>query len=406
MNTGNRNVSHALWAVFFATAAVRIGFGAIMPVLPLYAQQHGLNTFMIAVMTNSYMVAIALFQSYAGHLGDKLGRRPIMLVGTWLYTVAAALFMFDGGPWFYVILRGLEGLGACAFGPTARAYIADLVPESERGRAYGKLMSFDMSGILLGPMIGGIAQSLAGPKAPFAICAILGLLAGVPLILLTRATRRSEQGAASVAPATTAVDVPVARLLQSPAFWAVTLPSLGFSYLNAMYSVIWSIFMSKVGANTFQISASFTVFAVPMVLLMTYFGALADKYGRPLFIAVGGTISALATLGYGIFPFPWALVGLSGLDGVSSSMFIPANQAYMANVAPSGSRGKFMGLSGAVSTWVTIGFVMLVGYLYERVPVIYIFGAGAVALLFSCGSAVAIMLRYRAEDLREALERA
>ncbi|MGE5673420.1 MAG: MFS transporter [Mycobacterium leprae] len=398
----------ALWAVFAATAAVRIGFGGIAPVLPLYAEQHGLNTMMIAIMTNAYLLSNALFQSYAGHLGDRWGRRPVMLAGTWLYTIAAALFLLDRGPWYYVALRGIEGLGASAFGPTARAYVADLVPASRRGRAFGMLNSFDMAGILLGPMIGGLAQSWAGPRAPFALCALLGLLAGIPLLLLARQEKAAEEetdDAGSLAPAPAPKgNLPVSVLLRSPAFWAVALPGFGFAYLNGLYSVIWSLYMNRVGATTLQISLSFTLFAVPMVLLMVPFGALADRVGRPLLVGVGGAISAFVTVFYGLLPYPNWLIGLSMVDGISSSMFSPASQAYMADVTPDAIRGKFIGLVGSVTTAATMVCATLVGYLYEHSTPVVLFALGTVALLFSCSSAVIIMVRYPADHLRRSLE--
>jgi MFS family permease len=406
---------YALWAVYLATAAVRIGFGAIMPVMPIYARAHGLTTAMIAVMTNAYMLSNVLFQSYAGHLGDRWGRRPVMLVGTWLYTAAAALFMIDAGPWYYVALRAVEGLGASAFGPAARAYVADLVPEEDRGRAYGQLTSFDMAGILFGPMIGGMVQNLAGPRAPFAICAVLGLLAGLPLLFLTRQARLqpapelAAQAEPAQAPDGAGGDSWLRRaglgMLTSPAFWAVALPGMGFAYLNAMYSVTWSLYMERIGATTWQISLSFTLFAIPMVLLMVPFGRLADRIGRPLMIAVGGLGSAIATVTYGLLPYPWALIGFGVLDGAASAMFTPANQAFMADVAPRRMRGKFMGLVGSVQTAATIAFVMLVGYLYDHSSPLMLFGLGALALLFSTATAVLIMVRRPAADLRASLER-
>jgi MFS transporter, DHA1 family, multidrug resistance protein len=408
--TQPRSARYAFWAILAATAAVRIGYGAVIPGMPLYVQEHGMGTGMIALMTNAYMVANALFQSYAGHLGDRFGRRNLMIAGTWLYTIAAALFMLDGGPWFYVVLRALEGLGAAAFGPAARAYVADVVPEGERGKAYGQLMSFDMAGVLLGPMAAGLVQNFGGLRASFALCAILGLLASVPLLLLTRgrqtaATDAAVSGTTAVRSATAALPaISTPRLLKSPAFWAVALPGIGFAYLNGLYTVVWSLYMQDHGAAVWQINLSWTLFAVPMVLFMVPFGALADRVGRPLLIAVGGLAAALVTLGYAVFPAPWALLGLCMLDGVASSMFTPASQAYLAEVAPGAMRGKFMGLVGSASTIATIAAVFLVGYLYEHATPLWLFSLGSLSLLLGCGSAVIIMLRHPAAALRERLE--
>lgn len=400
--TNEDRTRYAFWAVLAATAAVRIGYGAVIPGLPLYVREHGMGTPMIAVMANAYMIANALFQGYAGHLSDRFGKRAAMLAGTWLYTAAAALFLVDGGPWFYVALRALEGLGAAAFGPASRAYVADLVPVDERGRAYGQLMSFDMAGILLGPMFATLVQGFGGLRATFAFCAILGLLAGLPLIALTRVTRQTGSAATTARPA---AHVTTARLLGSPAFWAAALPGIGFAYLNGLYSVVWSLYMQDHGATGWQINLSYTLFAVPMVLFMVPFGALADRVGRPFLIAAGGIGAAAATLGYGLFPAPLALIGLCMLDGVASSMFMPASQAFFAEVAPEGMRGRFMGVVGSVTTVAAIAAVFVVGYLYEHAAPIWLFVLGCLSLVLGCGSAVIIMTRRSAAELRATLER-
>jgi MFS family permease len=403
----SRSTRYAFWAILAATAAVRIGYGAVIPGMPLYVQEHGMGTSMVALMTNAYMIANALFQGYAGHLGDRFGRRTLMIAGTWLYTVAAALFMIDGGPWFYVILRGLEGLGAAAFGPASRAYVADVVPESDRGKAYGQLMSFDMAGVLLGPVAAGLVSNFGGLRATFALCAILGVVASAMLLFLTRGRQAAPapNAAATATTGDTAAAIPTPRLLRSPAFWAVALPGIGFAYLTGLYSVVWSLYMQAHGATVWQINLSWTLFALPMVLFMVPFGTLADRVGRPLLIAVGGLAAALVTLGYAVFPAPWALLALCMLDGVASSMFTPASQAYLAEVAPGVIRGKFMGLVGSASTIATIVVVPLVGYLYDHASPMWLFSLGSLSLVLGCGSAVIIMLRHPAAELRQRLER-
>lgn len=396
----------ALWAVFAATCTVRIGFGGILPVLPIYAEQHGMTPWLIAVMTNAYMLSNVLCQSAAGQMGDRWGRRPVLLAGLGLYTLAMALFTLDGAAWYYIALRGIEGLGASAFGPTVRAFVADLVPEGERGRAFARLTSFDMAGFLFGPVFGGVAQGLFGPRAPFALSALLSLLAGLPVLLFAHGYRPSpttgETPAAGQAPL--ALRLPLRRVLVSTAFWVVSLPSIGFGYLVGLYNVVWSLYMQAAGSTPWQISLSYTAWALPAVVLTLLFGSLADRVSRPLLMGIGGGLSTLVTLLYALLPFPLPLIILSGVDGAGGSLFIPASQAYMAEVAPERVRGHFFGLVGALSTAAAIGAGLLVGYLYEHVAPIWLFGLGATCLSLTVGSAVWLMLRRPPALLRSSLE--
>ncbi len=385
------SVRSILIALVGTTAAIRLGYGAIIPTLPVYAREMGLSAAMVAAMTNAYLLANMLLQSPAGMLSDRLGRRAVMIAGAALYTAAAALFLVPGEPWFYVMLRAFEGAGAAAFAPAARAYLADIVPAGERGRAYGHLFAAEMAGLLLGPMVGGAAQALGGSQAPFVACAALGLVAFLWL-LLSGSRRPLAQVAAGEEPAPTR-GTTTRQILLSAAFWAVTLPSLGFAYLNGLYSVVWAFYLEKVGATLFEINLSYTLYALPMVVLVGPFGRMADRYGRALLVGVGGVVAAAATLGYGLAPIPIALLGLCLLDGTAGAIYAPASQAFMADVTPPEIRGKFMGLVGTVSTGATILVATWLGTSYERFSALVLFGLGALAIAFSTISSVILMNR-------------
>lgn len=402
----------ALWAVLLATAAVRIGYGAITPVLPFYMQEHGLSTLMIAVMTNAYLLSSTMFQGYAGALGDRFGRPPVMLAGIGIYTLAAALFLFDGGAWYYVLLRAMEGLGASAFGPVVRAWVADLVPSSERGQAYARLSAFDTAGILVGPLVGGVAQTLGGDAAPFLVCALLGLVAAVPMAWVARLDPQATAGEkteAEVAAAAAALaggqgEVSGWRILRSQAFWAVSLPNVAFAYLMGLFTVIWSLYMDRIGAERWQINLSYTLFGLPMVLLAVPIGKLVDRLGRLRMVLLGGSISTVCTMSYGLLPYPSAMLVFCLVDGLGTALFTPASQAFMADVAPGAIRGKFMGMAGAVFTGFSVVTATLVGYLYERWDPIWLFVLGGAAVAVGCGSAAWLMSRRPIEVMRRGLE--
>lgn len=382
----------ALWALIGATAVIRIGYGAIIPTMPVYARELGLSTAMIAAMTNAFLLTNTVLQSLAGQGSDRWGRRNFMLGGIALYTVSAALFVLQANAWFYVLLRALEGAGAAAFTPAARAYLADLVPAEQRGNAYGRLLAADMAGLMLGPLVGGVAQAIGGSHGPFVACALLGVAAFV--WLLGAARPATAASSAEVAATTSALGGVTAKaILRLPQFWAVALPGLGFAYLSGMYAVIWALYVQSAGGSPLQVNLSYTLYAMPMVHFMSTFGKVADRVGRPLLVAVGGAVATLAVLGYGLFPIPWVLLTLCFLDGLAWSVFTPANQAFLADMTPPDSRGRFIGLVGSFQTGATILATTWIGLFYESLPPLLLFSIGATAVGFSTVTSVLLMRR-------------
>ncbi|MFZ5815128.1 MAG: MFS transporter [Bacillota bacterium] len=393
----------ALILLFAATLLIRTGYGGIMPVLPLYAAEHGLSPMLIALMTNAYLASHAFLQGPMGHLSDRWGRRPMLLGGAALYALVAALFLLDGGPWPFTLLRALEGLAASAVVPVVRAAVVDLVAPEGRGRAFGALFAVETAGLVLGPLVGGWAHTAGGIQAPFLAGAGLSLLATLALLALPRGMR-------PVAPAEPAAESgpirrgELQRILRSGAFWAAALPGISMAYLTGLYTVIWSLFMQEVGATPWEINLSWGLYSLPVVLLMVPFGALADRIGRPRMVLTGGLLTALITLAYGFFANPLPLLILCAVDGIATSIFTPASQAFIADVTPVSMRGRFLGLVGSASTVATIGAVTLLGALYGRVPASWIFGIGTLTLGAGTLLSVWLMTRRPTYALRQELE--
>lgn len=413
----------ALFVLFAATLLIRTGFGAVLPVLPIYVAEHGASPLIIAGMTNLYLASHALLQGPAGHLSDRFGRRPVLLAGAALYALVSGLYLLRAGPVLFTLLRLLEGVAASAITPVVRAAVTDLVSAPSRGKAFGGLAAVDNAGFLLGPLLGGLAQSVGGLRAPFLAGAVLSLMAVLALLWLPRQSVPAGDGAPAERPdgALAAASVPpspirrppflrtlpgsdLGRILRSGAFWAAALPGISFAYLSGLYSVIWSLYLQEVGATPWQISLSFTMYSLPVLLLMLPAGSLTDRVGRPKMVLAGGLFAAIVTMGYGFFYTPWPLLILSGLDGVAAAIFTPASQAFIADVTPSNMRGRFLGLVGSAATLATMAAVTVVGALYQRVPTWVLFAVGTLMLGVGTLISVWLMLRRPTDALREALE--
>src|ERR1017187_6227110 len=137
------------------------GIAALFPVVPLYVRAHGGSAADIALFVAGPMVAATLIQIPAGHLVDRMGRKPTLVWSSVLYAVLCAGLFLDWGPlWLLALLRAGQGASGGAYGPALRAALADLTPADRRGHRYAQLQACEMGGGLVGPPPrGGTAPS-------------------------------------------------------------------------------------------------------------------------------------------------------------------------------------------------------------------------------------------------------
>ena len=104
-----------------------------------------------------FYVGTLLFSSPLGWLSDTIGRKPVMVGGAIVYTVALLLFTTTTDPYWFILFRLLEGIGTAAFGPAAQAFVADITTEENRSKAYGFLTTAQFGGLIVGTGPGGAA---------------------------------------------------------------------------------------------------------------------------------------------------------------------------------------------------------------------------------------------------------
>src|SRR2546427_2469682 len=159
-----------LGVIFLTVLIDLIGFGIIMPILPLYAQRFGAQGIgygaLVFIFSAMQFVATALL----GRLSDRIGRRPILLT-TMLFN-AAGYVLFALAP-SYALLFVARVISGFASGniSAAQAYVADLTSPAERARGMGTIGAAFGIGFVLGPMIGGLADHYLGHLAPRLIAA-------------------------------------------------------------------------------------------------------------------------------------------------------------------------------------------------------------------------------------------
>lgn len=159
------NKRPSLGSVFLTVVIDLMGFGIVLPLLPLYGDRYGASELTLGLLFSSFSAMQFLSAPLWGRLSDKHGRRPVILLGLvgsmlgyGLFAVAPLMPDAQVLVWLFIarIVAGVFG-GTLA---AAQAYIADVTPPEERGRGMALIgVAFGL-GFTIGPAIGGLGFSL------------------------------------------------------------------------------------------------------------------------------------------------------------------------------------------------------------------------------------------------------
>jgi MFS family permease len=309
---GVENPRRALAVVFLVVFVDLVGFGILIPVIPLYALSFGATEFVGSLLIASYSATQFVAAPFLGRLSDARGRRPVLLVSLAGSVLAWTLFGFAESLLTLFLARMLAG----AMGgniSTAQAYIADVTPPEERARGLGLLGAAFGLGFIFGPVLGGLFASDAAIAAArgvfpawlpateftlpsFAAAAITGVNLVAAFVLLPE-SRSADARAASRA---TPRESRVAELLS-----ALRTPALGT--LVVAFFLVSFAFSALESQFVFLTNEQYGYGATENALLLTYFGVviavaqgvlvgpLTDRYGEYR-LAVSGAAVQVATL--------------------------------------------------------------------------------------------------------------
>jgi DHA1 family multidrug resistance protein-like MFS transporter len=199
----------------------------------------------------------------------------------------------------------------------------------------------DMSGLIVGPALGGIL-AVFGRRTVFEVTGVAMLLAAIVVaVALSSASLQQKKEKAKQPTQSAAV-----LRAGSAAVRGLAMLSLGIGFVYGVYNVVWSLFMKAIGATDWQVGLSFSLFALPLVLTAPLAGWASDRYDRR-WLAVGGTASTAIIAP--IYPFLTsipAVIGVGVLEASSAAFAEPSINAFLMSAVPEDQRGRAVGTVG------------------------------------------------------------
>ena len=190
----------ALLAIFLVVLVDMLGFGLVVPLLPIYARQFHASAFEVTLLFSLFSIFQFIGSPLLGMASDRIGRRPVLFASQMVTCVAYALLAWTTGRSWAVPALGLgmiylsrivAGLGGGNIA-TASAYISDVTTTENRARGMGMLGAAFGIGFSIGPAVGGMLAHYVSPSAPawlaMGMAGISAILAG---LLIPNSPRRA-----------------------------------------------------------------------------------------------------------------------------------------------------------------------------------------------------------------------
>ena len=134
-----------------------LALGMLLPVVPLFVKDElGGNNVAVGVAVGAFAVGAVLLRPFAGRIGDRAGRRVLIIGGAIIVGAAGLLYLLASGLVSLVLVRVLAGVGEAAFFVGAASMITDLSPEARRGEAISYWSVAVYGGLAFGPLLGNV----------------------------------------------------------------------------------------------------------------------------------------------------------------------------------------------------------------------------------------------------------
>jgi MFS family permease len=397
----------ANWRQFWLLVVVNAFVGAMVglerTVLPLLAEaEFGLASKTAALsFIATFGVVKALTNFFAGRLGDRYGRKDVLVAG-WLFALPVPFMVIWAPSWAWIIAANvLLGINQGLAWSTTVIMKIDLVGPKQRGLAMGLNEFAGYLAVALAALgTGYVAQAYGLRPEPFYL-GIAFAAAGLALSLLfVRETQHhAAMEAKSFQPQLGIVNdgaVPTTREILALATWrdpALASASQAGLVNNLNDGLAWGLFplfFAAAGLDVAQIGIlSFTYPAV-WGMLQIWTGALSDRWGRKGLIAGGmilqGVALAVIALVHGFWPWFWA----AALLGAGTAMVYPTLLAAIGDVAHPRWRGSAVGV---YRLWRDSGYAvgaLLAGSLADRFGMPW--AIGVVAML-TVASGLLVLMR-------------
>jgi DHA1 family multidrug resistance protein-like MFS transporter len=366
----------------FTLIVVMLGYGMVIPIIPFYVESMGAGGAQLGLLVASYALMRLIFGPVWGTISDRIGRKPVLMIGVFGYAIAMFFFGLATQLWMLFAARMLSGILSSATAPTTMAYISDSTPAEERGGGMGMMGAAVGLGTVLGPGLGGLlsSESLA---TPFFIAAGLSLVAVLLIYLLLPESLPAQERRPAGEIQKGYRPKELWQALTSPIGILLFLAFLVTAGITTFYGIFGLYALERYGYGPQQVGIVLMVMGlVSAVAQGGLSGPFTKRYGDAAVIKGTMLVSAAAYLLMLPADTFIALLLATGFFILVTALLIPALTSLTSKLAPM-EQGITMGLSNSFMSLGRIVGPLLGGLTLDlNLSLPYLCGAGIMFIGF------------------------
>ncbi len=343
MRSANRR---QIFVLFATMLMVTVGFGIVIPIIPFVITDLGGSGRDLGLMVATWAAAQFLFSPMWGDLSDRIGRKPVILIGIAGTVVTQAMYGLSTQLWMFFVARFLAGAIGSAAWPTAMAYMADSSSEQERGGAMGLVSAAMYGGMMVGPGMAGWLATYS-LSLPFFVAAALTAVVLVFAVLVLPESLPAAQRSAKPGRSRRPLVSEMVSALRGP---MGQLFLLSFMLTFGM-SHFWSVFsmyaMRRFTYTPGQVGTVMMVMGLGSAIMQSIVvGRLARRWGEPsvaraaLLYSAFGYAAMLAARQFS------SVILVTALFVMGSSLIMPMISSMISKRAGQ-SQGTALGLNNS-----------------------------------------------------------
>jgi len=363
---------HVLSAVAFLVA---VGFGVMVPVLPVFARSFGVSQFAVGAVISAFALMRFLTSPLCGPINRLIGERVALGVGIGIVALSTAGAGLAQSYPQLLVLRGVGGVGSAMFSVSAMVLLLASVTGAQRGRASALYSGGFLLGGMTGPAIGGGLAAIS-IRAPFFFYAFTLVLAGgVGLAMLGKHTARPDDHGGQP-------EMSLREAWQQSRYrvacWANF--ASGWQAQGARSTLVPLLVVEVLNREPAWTGLSLAVAAVVQAIALPVVGPLTDGWGRKP-VLVAGLIACGVSSAF--IPFApdvgWLTVALC-IFGAGSAALSTSPTAIVGDVT-GGSGGSPVAVFQMHSDLGSIIGPLAAGALADHYPLPVAFGVGAILMV-------------------------
>jgi MFS family permease len=363
------------------TALFAAGYGVMFTMLDDFRDEFGISPTALGAIVATGFFSSFLAQVLLAPLADRGHARRLVYLGM-LLNVVGLVGMAVGTTFLTLVLaRLVMGIGAGMAQPAIRRIVILSEPD-ELGANLGLLLSAEVFGFAMGPAVAAILTGPFGIPAPFLVIAVATVLC-LPVIARADVHETADDAA------------PAGRfafdLLRSRPYVAAVMIGSAVFLMIGTFDALWVLVLSDLNTADWIANLGITLFALPLVVLGSYGGRLAQRVGPFRLGALGLLGGATFMFLYGVLPTGGAMFAVAMVHALNDGLTVSSASVAVGLVSPADRQAGAQGLLGGIETLVAGVTALAAGALYEEFGRTVAYTACAVAMVACVVTAYALV---------------